>query len=106
MLKEIFDKQIKLQDKLGNKNLVGNQEFINIMTLATIDEITESLRETPWKPWKKHQTFNQEKYKEELVDEFHFFINRCLAAGLTAEELYERFCNKNKINHDRQMEGY
>ena len=107
-LTQIFDKQIKLQQRLGYKlnDLVANQEFINTMTIALNDELMESIRETPWKPWKKNQTFNQEKYKEELVDLLHFFVNLCLAAGMDSNELFERYLNKNKINYKRQDENY
>jgi dimeric dUTPase (all-alpha-NTP-PPase superfamily) len=105
-LQKIFSLQRNLQKKLGNKNLVGNQEFINMMSLALIDEVMESLRETPYKPWKKNQAFNQEKYKEEIVDAWHFLINLTLASGMTSNELYTKFAHKNKVNHERQKTGY
>ncbi len=105
-LEELFKKQENLQIALGNTNLVGNQKFINIMIIATIDELMESIRETPWKPWKKHQEFNQENFKEEIIDVWHFLINLSLAAGMDSKELFERFINKNKINHKRKKDGY
>jgi dimeric dUTPase (all-alpha-NTP-PPase superfamily) len=76
------------------------------MTLANIDEITETLRETPWKPWKKHQVFNKNNYKKELADELHFFINRCLAVNMGSKELYKLYKDKNIINKKRKSEGY
>lgn len=106
MITEMFQKQQLFQSELGNINLQGNQEFINIMTLAAIDELMESLRETPWKPWKKKQEFNQEKFKEELIDVWHFVINLSLASGMDERELYERFMLKNAENNNRQKEGY
>lgn len=105
-LELIFKKQILLQKRLKNTNMIGNQGFINIMTLAAIDELMESIRETPWKPWKKQQKFNQEKYKEEIIDLWHFVVNLSLAAGFDANTLYEMFKDKNKVNHKRQNTGY
>lgn len=103
-LKEMFDKQIKFQKRLNSD--IESQEFKTMMILSSIDELMEALRETPWKNWKKNQQYNQEKFKEELVDVLHFFINLCLSAGLTPEELTERFMNKNKENNKRQDDGY
>lgn len=103
MIQIMFKKQLSLQKKMKVK---FNQEYINTMTLAAIDELMESLRETPWKPWKKNQTFNKEKYKEELIDVWHFLINLSIASGMNYKEVCERFLNKNKVNFNRQNEGY
>jgi len=107
MLREMFLKQLDLQKKLGVSNeIVGNQEYINIQALALIDEIMEALRETPWKPWKKNQEFNQAKFKEELIDAWHFLINLSLSAGMTSLEVFERYLAKNKTNYNRVEENY
>jgi len=113
-LKLIFDKQANLQDKLyGLDNLIKNQEFINVNILAMLDELSEVLRETEWKNpnkikygWKKTQKFNEENFKEELVDLLHFFINLCIASGMDDNELLFRYINKNKVNHKRKESGY
>lgn len=107
-LRQMFKKQIELQERLyGPKfKITGNQEYINIMTLALIDELMEGIRETPFKPWKKQQLFNQENYKNELVDAWHFLINLTLASGMNSKELFERYILKNKENHNRQDKGY
>ena len=115
-LKEIFDKQKVLQERFGNfpfKDIKHKQEFININILACLDELSETLRETQWKNpdliscgWKKTQEFNDENFKEELIDLWHFVINLTEASGMDSNELYERFCNKNKVNHKRQDDGY
>jgi dimeric dUTPase (all-alpha-NTP-PPase superfamily) len=102
-LEQIFNMQLALQLKLGVK---FDQDYINIMTLACEQELHEALRETPWKPWKKQQTFNRDNYKKELIDALHFFINLCLAGGITAEDLYEAYIEKNKENYVRKESGY
>jgi dimeric dUTPase (all-alpha-NTP-PPase superfamily) len=105
-LDQLFLKQQQLQAKLGNDHLIGNQPFITEMSIALIDEIMESLRETPWKSWKKNQTFNQDAFQKELVDAWHFLINLTLASGLTSKTLWEKFLGKNKENVDRKNRGY
>ena len=36
------------------------------------------------------------------MDVLHFFVSLCLRSGMDAEELFERYCEKNKENFDRQ----
>lgn len=104
-LDKLFMQQVKLQKQLKNKPY-ANQQYINIMILAAIDELMEALRETPWKPWKKQQRFNEQAFQEEIIDLWHFIINLSLAAGLNADTIYFKFLNKNKINFERQEVGY
>jgi len=103
-LNEMFDKQKEFQRKLNND--MFSQEFRTIMSLALIDEVTESLRETPWKPWKKNQTFNRINYQQEIIDCWHFLINLTISSGMNPEMLHKMFMSKNKINNNRQEEGY
>lgn len=108
-LTEMFERQEKLQERLGTMPFADDnarQEFINIQTLALLDEVLEALRETPWKPWKKTQVFAKEEFKEEFIDAFHFLINLSIASGMDSYDVYRRYCIKNKINHKRQDEGY
>jgi dimeric dUTPase (all-alpha-NTP-PPase superfamily) len=115
-LKSLFDKQIIFQTRLENlpfKNIKDQQNFININILACLDELSEVLRETAWKNpkyikggWKINQELNEDKFKEEIIDLWHFVINLSLAADFTSEELYDMFEDKNKINHKRHNDGY
>jgi len=106
---DIFAKQTVLQVRLKNypfNDPKQKQEYINMMTLALMDELMESIRVTPWKPWKKQQIFDKLKYQQELIDAFHFFINLCIAADLDADKLYKMYAEKNAENHKRQDAGY
>lgn len=103
MLKDMILMQKKLQLRLKSR---FDQNFINIMTLAAIDELMESIRETTWKPWKKNQIFNKENYKNELIDVWHFLINLSIASGMDAEEIHKRFMIKNNKNIERQDNNY
>lgn len=117
-LEHIFEEQNMLQYKLFKKdtlmlNDTDGQKFINLNCLAIIDEIMEALRETRFKNpnyikfgWKKTQKLNNEKFKEELVDVFHFFVNLCLVSGMDANELHERYMKKRTENLRRNKDGY
>ncbi len=103
-LERIFEQQAKLQQTLNAE--IHTQEYINTMFLACIAELTEALNETVWKPWKKEQHSNKQKFQQELADVFTFFINLCLAADLNAHELFGLYMQKNKINFQRQLDNY
>jgi dimeric dUTPase (all-alpha-NTP-PPase superfamily) len=104
MLRDMLQRQKNLQGKIGMTNY--DQEYININALALISETMEALNETRWKPWKKQQGFSRELYTQELIDAFHFWMNMCIAVDMTADEIYEKYKEKNKENHDRQDRGY
>jgi len=83
------------------------------MVLALHEESIEIMRETAYKNpkyvpfgWKKHQLINKNKMKEEIIDLFHFVINLSIASGMDADEFYNIYIGKHRINHNRQKEGY
>jgi len=103
MLTQMFELQESLQEVVGSD--VQSQEFRNMTALALSSEIHEALGETPWKPWKKKQKLNVERYKGEIVDCWAFLINLTFPV-MDAKELFDRFVEKNEINVRRQMTGY
>lgn len=108
-LEHIYSLQWNLQKRLyktETQDSLKDMDYIKLNILAVENELHEALRETPWKPWKQNQEFNTEKFKEELIDALHFFINLCLASGMGPNELYYRYLQKNKINHERQDNNY
>ena len=107
----MLDMQKKLQiEGIGTDptELEGEERtvFIRNMVLALLDEVHEVLGEVGWKPWAKSRHVNEERAKEELVDAWHFFMNLMLAVGLTADELYEGYIEKNRVNLERWQSGY
>jgi NTP pyrophosphatase (non-canonical NTP hydrolase) len=109
-LAHIFEMQKRLQDKIGvdPTMLSGDRrtEFIRLMFIGLVTEAAEVIERTPWKPWKKSAQYDEEGLKEELVDVAHFFINLCLAANLSPEELLSRYAKKHETNMQRQENGY
>lgn len=103
MLSQMFNMQKSLELMIGND--IHSQEYKNQMSLALMCEIHEALGATPWKPWKKQQSYDEKKYKEELVDCWAFLINLTLPV-MSPKELYSKFEEKFKINVERQRKNY
>jgi len=101
---DIFKRQLELQQYLEQD--IHSQDYFNLCTLALEDELHESLRCTKWKKWKKNQVYNREELVKEMADALHFFVNMCLFADITADELYEAYCGKREINKERKDVGY
>lgn len=71
-----------------------------------------------WKPWKARYTEMQSRkisdfspedqleIKFELIDQLHFFLNKFMALGLDAEEIFKLYYLKNAENFARQDRGY
>ncbi|UGO50047.1 putative dCTP pyrophosphatase [Morganella phage vB_MmoM_Rgz1] len=71
-----------------------------------------------WKPWKaRHEEmFNKDfddlspedqlEVKFEMIDQVHFFMNKLIALGLDAEEIFVLYYLKNAENFNRQKRGY
>ena len=112
-LDEIFKMQKALNGYIiENRHLdFSMEEWIQKGSLALIDEITELLNEVNYKWWKNPKQIDEAAVKEAIVDMLHFFVSICLYAGMTSDELYKIYIEKNKENYDRQngvskKEGY
>jgi hypothetical protein len=91
-----FEKQQEFQTKIksgikpGLRPILRN-ELYRENCLFTIEEIIEGLRFINHKPWKKTKEVDDiDKLKDELVDEFRFFMNRCILVGMGDRELFDR----------------
>lgn len=105
-LSDIFDLQQALNDDIKQRrNLTGisHEQWIQKHTLAMLSEMAEVLDEVNFKWWKNPKPVDESALKEELVDVLHFFVSMCLEAGMSPQELYERYIEKNRENFDRQL---
>ncbi len=105
-LSDIFDLQQALNDDIKQRrNLAGisHEQWIQKHSLAMLSEMAEVLDEVNFKWWKNPKPVDESALKEELVDVLHFFVSMCLEAGMTPQELYERYIEKNRENFDRQL---
>ncbi len=105
-LDEIFRMQQALnEDIINRRHLEGisDTEWIQKQTLAMLSEMAELLNEVNFKWWKNPKPVDDKAVKEELVDILHFFVSMCLRAGMTPQEMYEIYMEKNRENFNRQL---
>ena len=98
-LQEKFD-----QDVIKNRNLqdIKPEEWIQKQTLAMLSELAELIAEVNFKWWKNPKEVNYPAVKEELIDILHFFVGMCNRVGMTSEEMFNIYINKNEENFKRQ----
>lgn len=116
-LAELFEKQKQLQlisYGYDVRDLRGDERADYVMwnAFALTDEIHEAMQEIGWKPWATSRHLNEERFMDEMVDAFHFFMNMLLAtnpemsSAELAEEFAQRYKVKNEKNAQRQLDGY
>jgi len=107
---EIFDLQEKLNSRIGvNMNEMSDEDrtkWILNYIRAMQQELAELTDSVPWKWWAKYQEFDQQNAKVEIVDLFHFLISLAQVMGMSANDVFEAYLKKNKVNHNRQDSGY
>ncbi len=117
-LDEIFAKQRELNRYTFEQNeLVGFDEiprdrrlqnlWLRNYALAMTQEIAEMIDSTNWKWWRtKVDLFDEQNLRVELVDILHFWVSACQVMGLSAEDVFRMYMQKNAINAKRQESGY
>lgn len=104
-LENIFKYQNQFDTELAEKRGlldIPMEQWIQKETLAMLSELAELIDEVNFKWWKNPKPVDTGKVKDELVDILHFFVSMCLKTGMDANELHERYMNKNKENFARQ----
>lgn len=110
-LDQIFDMQEALNKRLGVPDFtlmakVDRSDWGLKFSRALIHEVIEFERELAFKHWKKNQPIDIKKAAEEAVDCMHFLVSMCQAMGMSADDLFYLYLEKNKVNHERQENGY
>lgn len=109
-LDKLFDLQNDLNKRIGvNTENMSEEEqtrWVLNYSRAMQQEIAELIDSTPWKWWAKYQEFDQQNARVEIVDLFHFIISAAQVMGMSAEDVFEAYMKKNKVNHSRQDSGY
>ena len=112
-LAAIFAMQKLLNDDIAARRGLefSVEEWEQRLVLAMISELSEVLDEVNFKWWKNPKPVDDHAVKEELVDILHFFVSMCLRAGMTPQEMYDIYMEKNRENFNRQLglskkEGY
>ena len=73
---------------------------------AMQQEMAELIDSVPWKWWAKYQEFDEQNARVEVVDLFHFLVSMAQVLGMSADDIYAAYTQKNKVNHARQDSGY
>lgn len=109
-LDKIFEMQAALNDRIGvsAKNLTDEEKIKWILNYARAlqQETSELIDSVPWKWWAKYQKFDEQNARVEVIDMIHFLVSIAQVLGMTADDIYEIYCKKNAINHQRQDSGY
>ena len=73
---------------------------------AMSQEIAELTDSVPWKWWAKYQKFDGQNARVEVVDLFHFLISVAQVLGMSADDVFNAYIQKNEVNFKRQETGY
>lgn len=109
-LTQIFEMQEELNARIG-VNLKGIDEkeqtkWVLNYTRAMQQEMAELTDSVPWKWWAKYQEFDKQNARVEVIDLFHFLVSLEQTLGMTADDVFDAYVAKNKVNHQRQDSGY
>jgi len=110
MLREMWRMQKLLNQRIGvpTENLTEEQQIQWLLNYcrAMSQEIAELTDSVPWKWWARYQTFDRQNAKVEIIDLFHFLISAAQVLGMSAEDVFHAYMEKNRINFQRQESGY
>ncbi|MFH0953086.1 MAG: dUTPase [Verrucomicrobiota bacterium] len=110
MLEHIFDMQAQLNRRIGvdTTSLPEDQQKVWLLNYcrAMTQEIAELTDSVPWKWWAKYQKYDRQNARVEIVDVLHFLVSAAQVVGLTAQDIYEAYLEKNNVNFQRQDSGY
>ncbi len=109
-LRELFRMQRALNERIGVRTEAMSEEEKTKWLLnycrAMSQEIAELTDSVPWKWWAKYQQFDQQNARVEVVDLFHFLISLAEVLGMSADDVFKAYVQKNEVNFKRQEAGY
>lgn len=109
-LEIIFDKQRELNLRVGvdtdSMHKDQKAEWLLNYTRAISQETAELVDSVPWSWWKHYQKFDEQNARVEVIDILHFVISAAQVLGMTADDVFELYMAKNRVNHERQDSGY
>lgn len=107
---ELFKLQAELNRKIGIDTVRvpsdKQPEWILNYCRALSQEIAELTDSVPWKWWAKYQKYDVQNARVEVVDMFHFLISLAQVLGMSAEDVFQTYCQKHRVNVQRQDSGY
>jgi dimeric dUTPase (all-alpha-NTP-PPase superfamily) len=109
-LRELFAMQEALNRRIGvdTRNMSEAEKTTWVLNYcrAMSQEIAELTDSVPWKWWAKYQKFDEQNSRVEVVDLFHFLISLAQVLGMSADDVFNAYLKKNRVNLERQDSGY
>ncbi len=109
-LGKMFEMQAELNRRIGVDTTTmpeeDQPEWILNYCRALSQETAELIDSVPWKWWAKYQKYDRQNARVEIVDMFHFLISLAQVVGMSADDVFDIYMQKNKVNFERQESGY
>jgi len=110
-LEKLYQLQNKLDcyivGKKDNEIDHNDKKFLNDRILALFTEVGEFANATKcFKYWSNKPPENRIRLLDEYVDILHFYLSIGNTMGFTPQEVEDAYMNKNKVNYERQNNGY
>jgi hypothetical protein len=94
-------------DMEGNLDDRQVQARIHELFGYLVRELSEAMQELKLKPWKKTEELTvDQNFVDEIGDSFHFFVELCITAGITAEDLHRAYFRMHQKNNGRLAGTY
>jgi hypothetical protein len=88
-------------------NSYQGQARIKDFAWRVTEEIAEAMLTLKNRPWKQtSQVTDEDHYREEMIDAFHFFIELLIMSGFTADSLAKYYLMKHSVNQFRIKSQY
>jgi dimeric dUTPase (all-alpha-NTP-PPase superfamily) len=109
-LDELFRLQKELNGRIGvhvdRMTEADCRQWLLNYCRAMSQEVAELTDCVPWKWWAKYQTFDRQNARVEVIDLFHFMISAAQVLELSADEVFDAYQKKHRVNLQRQESGY
>lgn len=107
MQKELGDTLIENQHKREINNPIGGNTLLMATLLGLGVEVAELAQATRcFKYWSTKGPESKERILEEYADVLHMMLCFANQMNFTAEDIEQSYLSKNKVNYDRQNNGY
>ncbi len=121
MLRDMFERQAELNKRIGyntkslrdNFDPVSAGKWLNDYILAAGSELEELRDCTFWKHWcveaqrgERFKLHDLQNARVEVIDLLFFWISMAQCVGLNADDVYQLYLKKLKVNHARQDGEY
>ena len=87
----------------------ASQQVLRDTALKGVEEMFEALQHL--KNWKPHRDtdlgeFNHDEFLEEVVDAFNYFLSVLVLVGVTEEDFFSAYVQKDEVIRNRLLNGY